>query len=665
MAYQLINNLRYGQVSERMAGRFDLDVYRQGAQRLENFICMRQGGVTRRPPLKHLADVDSATTRIVSMTLNASMSICICLSTKGFTVYSYSLGDDGSYTFSKFADLTSWPTGYAPTADGISSMSFAQHYSYLYVACRGLKLGRFKYSSTGLSFEVCNIRTNEEKKEIQDEGFSKDSLMESSIHCPSGNAIVSDRQTLFCTDAERDTIWWSRVIGTSQTMTEDEDSLLDFVQYDGIETESEQIKDASDWPLTRKYDSNGALLCHTETIGGGSIEDAIFKIQDAYDDSSFDGKTGRLYQAVKTSTDSFEGEVGKVYVFTDASHATPYIPTGRSSNLKSALIEGTDYWRWPYWEYDLSDTTDLVDTVSEKDYVETSTTAMKNQLATGRMDGVLWMCQLDSIYIGTETSVWAVPSGANALNLSAQRIASHPLYGTKPVALGSMLVYATKGGRIRGLSSSNGSASDVELTLTADGIIDKPIVCMEGMDVPEPTLYVVLSDGSMRTLTIDSDYGLQGWAVWTFGCKVRSIAKIEDGSDVQMLCLVEDGPYRWIGFLDYKETSGFKDHSKTDGGSYESILTMHRLDSYGDGGATIGERKSIRNIVFRTMDSGKAVAGYSERDMKTTPKPLGSTDAKYAVNGGSMNELRFTVKSNGDEPLTLLALAYEAGMNGG
>ncbi len=663
MAYQLINNLRYGQVSERMAGRFDLDVYRQGAQRLENFICMRQGGVTRRPPLKHLADVDSATTRIVSMTLNPSMSICICLSVSGFTAYSYSLADDGTYTFSKFTDTTAWPTGYAPTADGISSMSFAQHYSYLYTACRGLKLGRFKYSSTGLSFEVCTIRTNEDKPEIQDEGFSKDNLMSSSIHCPAGNAIVSDRQLLFDTDAERDTIWWSRVIGTSQTMTEDEDSLLDFVQYDELETESEQIKDASDWPMTRKYDSNGALVCHTETIGGGSIEDAMFKVQDAYDDSSFDGKAGRLYQAVKTSADSFAGEVGKVYVFTDASHSTPYIPTGRSSNLKSALIEGTDYWRWPYWDYDLSDSSDLVETVKEKDYVETSTTAMKNQLATGRMDRILWACMLDSLYIGTETSVWAVPAGANALNLTAHRIASHPLYDTKPVAMGSMLVYATKGGKVRGLSTSDGSASDVELTLTADGIIDKPIVCMEEMDVPEPTLYVVLSDGSMRTLTMDSDYGLQGWTVWTFGFEVKSLAKMEDGSDVRMLCLVEEGSSKWIGFLDYDETKSFEDFSKAGDGSYESILMMHRLDSYGEGGSTMGERKSIRNIVFRTMDSGKATAGYSERDMKTTPKPLGSTDAKYAVNGGSMNELRFTVKSNGDEPLTLLALAYEAIMN--
>jgi len=663
MAYQLINNLRYGQVSERMAGRFDLDVYRQGAQRLENFICMRQGGVTRRPPVKYLADVDSATIRIVSMTLNPSMSICICLSVSGFTAYSYSLADDGTFSFSKFADKTAWPSGYAPTSDGIESMSFAQHYSYLYTACRGLNLGRFKYSSTGLSFEVCTIRTNEDRKEIQDEGFPKDELMSSSINCPAGNAMASDRQLLFDTDAERDTIWWSRVIGTSQTMTEDEDSLLDFVQYDELETESEQIKDASDWPMARKYDSNGALVCHTETIGGGSIEDAMFKVQDAYEDSSFDGKSGRLYQAVKTSADSFAGEVGKIYVFTDASHSTPYIPTGRSSNLKSALIEGTDYWRWPYWDYDLSDSSDLVETVNEKDYVETSTTAMKNQLATGRMDRILWACMLDSLYIGTETSVWAVPAGANALNLTAQRIASHPLYDTKPVAMGSMLVYATKGGKMRGLSTADGSASDVELTLTADGIIDKPIVCLEEMDVPEPTLYVVLSDGSMRTLTIDSDYGLQGWAVWTFGFKVKSLAKIEDGSDVRMLCLVEEGSYKWIGFLDYEETKSFEDFSKAGEGSYDSILTMHRLDSYGEGGSTMGERKSIRNIVFRTMDSGKATVGYSDRDMKTTPKPLGSTDIKYAVNGGSMNELRFTVKSHGDEPLTLLALAYEAIMN--
>lgn len=664
MAYQLINNLRFGQVSERMAGRFDMDVYRQGAQRLENFVCMRQGGVTRRPPVRLLADARSDTERIVSLTLDSHDSVCILLSPSGFSSYGYTLASDGSFEFTEFTDHTAWPKGWTPTASEIRSMVFAQHYSYMYVACRTLPLGRFLHTASSLSFEVCRVLTNGTDDEIAAQGFRKDDLMKTSNDYPGGVAVSYDRLILFGTKAEKDTIWFSRSIGSSQTIEDAEDSLLDFVQYDVVDSNVQTIRDASEWPLARKTDSTGKGLYHTGKIGGGEIRDLVFSTKDAYEDSSFQGDRGVLYQTVKTSSSTFEGDVGSIYVFQDAAYTIQYKPNGRASNALSSLVEGVDYWRWPIWEYDLSDASKLVSDSTEKDYVETATTAMKNQLATGRTDRVLWACMMDNMYVGTESSIWVVPAGANALSISASRLAVHPLSETQPVSLGGMLVYATKGGRVRGLSASDGAVSDSELTLTADGIIDSPIMCMESMDIPEPTLYMVLEDGTMRTLTMDSDYGLQGWTKWSFGFEVKSLAKIEDGLGTKLLCLVDEGGSKWIGRFDYDAVEGFEDDSKVDGGgAYTSTMTMHRMDSYGDSGATLGERKSIRNVVFRTIDTGKVEVGYSEKDMQTTPNPLGSIDAKFAVNGGSMNELRLTVRSHGDEPLTLLALAYEGRAN--
>jgi hypothetical protein len=686
MAYQLVNNLRYGQVSSKMAGRFDLDMYSQGAKLVENFICMRQGGITRRPPEKYLATVPTDTIRIVSMIVSTTQAICIALSKYGFESYTYGLNKDGSFSFVQFTPKKAWPSDYTPTVDAIKEMCFAQHYDYLYVTCDSQKLGRFYYSSDSLTFQVCNVRLNMEgatekkKKDIKTAGFSEDTLMTSDAHYPSGCAIVSDRLLLFGTQGEKDTVWWSRVLGTSQTIEEEEDSLLDFTQYDAVETTTQQFVEESKIPKTKKMDANNNIFYHTEEIGGGSIKDAIYNTSRA-EEQTFDGTftdeekaegKQKLFQAVKTQNDTFGSsekdsqgnykDLGVIYVFKDSAYKEAFIPDGRTSNKLSDLIYGTDYYKWPYWEYDLSDTSKFIEETTETDYVATSTTAMKMQLATGRMDKVIWVSILDNVYIGTDTSVWAVPTSINALAQSAQRVSSHALYDVQPSTLGGSVVYAGKGGKVRGLSYSE-SVTDSELTLTADGIIDQDIVEMVELSSPEPTLYVLLSDGSMRTLTIDTDFGLQGWAVWRFSFKVDSIARIEDGSNERLLCLCSDDSNNWIGFFDYDEAEKFADSDKNGELEYTSTLTMHRMDSYSDSGATLGVRKSIRNIVFRPMDSGKAVVGYSDRDMETTPKALGSSDYKMAVGGGSVNELCFTVKSYEAEPLTLLAVAYEATVN--
>lgn len=659
MAYQMINNLRYGQVSPKMAGRIDLDVYRQGAEKVENFICMRQGGITRRPPVKFLSDIDSNVVRIVPLTIDTTMSLLLCLSEEGFTPYTYILSTG---SFEKYSDLCEWAKDYSPSSSDIKEMCFAQHYDYLYVTCRNQKLGRFKYTATNVYFEICNVILNEVKTEVQEQGFAKDTLMTNSTHYPAGCAIISDRLLLFGTRGEKDTVWWSRVLGSSQVLEDQEDSLLDFRQYDEVETETEQMKDSKDWTLTQKLDVNGNILTHLEIIGGGSTKQAIYKTSKARDDSSFDGKTDKLYQAVKTSTDTFDGTVGKIYVFEDSSYTTPYQPSGRKSNALEDLVKNTDYYEWSYWDYDISDTSDIIETVTETDYVATSTTAMKMQLATGRQDRILWVSILENIYIGTETSIWSLPVGINALAQSAQRIASHPLFNIKPVEFGGTLSYVLKGGKVMALSAST-EVTDSELTLTSDGIISSPVVGFEEMQQPEPSLYIVLDNGEMRVLTINTYYGLQGWTSWTFPFLIKGIAKIEDGENVKLVCLVTDNGKKWLGYFDFDEELSFKDYTTKGDINISSTLTLHRLDSYSDGGATLGERKGIRNIVFRTLNSGKAIVGYSDNDMETTPKELGSSDFKMAVNGGTMNELRFTIKSFNDEPLMLLALAYEARIN--
>ena len=48
---RLVNNWLYGEVSPKITGRLDTDIYTAGCMRLENMYVHRQGGISRRPPL--------------------------------------------------------------------------------------------------------------------------------------------------------------------------------------------------------------------------------------------------------------------------------------------------------------------------------------------------------------------------------------------------------------------------------------------------------------------------------------------------------------------------------------------------------------------------------------------------------------------------------------
>ncbi|GAG99592.1 unnamed protein product, partial [marine sediment metagenome] len=59
-------NFSAGEVSPTVLGNFELEKYKQGSQRLDNFICKAQGGVERRGGFKYVAEVkDSAKTTIL------------------------------------------------------------------------------------------------------------------------------------------------------------------------------------------------------------------------------------------------------------------------------------------------------------------------------------------------------------------------------------------------------------------------------------------------------------------------------------------------------------------------------------------------------------------------------------------------------------------------
>lgn len=85
---RLVNNWLYGETGHIMAGRLDSEVYGNSCSELTNMFIHRQGGISRRYPMKALAEVKPAE-RIIPFTIDVTNSLLLLVGTSGMQIYDF------------------------------------------------------------------------------------------------------------------------------------------------------------------------------------------------------------------------------------------------------------------------------------------------------------------------------------------------------------------------------------------------------------------------------------------------------------------------------------------------------------------------------------------------------------------------------------------------
>lgn len=232
---------------------------------------------------------------------------------------------------------------------------------------------------------------------------------------------------------------------------------------------------------------------------------------------------------------------------------------------------------------------------------------------------------------------------------------------------------------------------------------------------------------SIVFVSIDRANSVQAFARWTFldaqgGLYVLpiDIATFEENGSQKILVLLEEDNTKFIAEIDNTEALHFTDcgvyyfptedttitqgktyyakngdtyeettptsNPKTEGlyeygptnyvHGYRSIMTALPFDTQTqDGSVTLGEAKNVSKIVFRCLDTGKVVYhhGNNVKDRTISRTPIccntsgqyvgGLADFSMNVNGGTTKDLEISVESYEDQPMTLLAMAYELRVN--
>jgi hypothetical protein len=246
----LVNNWIFGEISPKLGGRFDLALYAQGCERLSNFRPMPQGGITRRPPLKHVTETGNC--RIIPFTLSSGESFIIELSELKIRILRWVQDDFLPVVFlPSNDDFLASPYSLAEAWE----VQYAQYYDRLYFVHKDHQPQVLIYSASSFSLTPF-VPTND----------MGENLGESQGNYPSVVGICQNRLWLASTLLNPYTIWVSRPpYGGSNNHHI-------FTTYDMVTVETEVIKDTEDWPYTTNDEgetvidfSNSAAFLETTT----------------------------------------------------------------------------------------------------------------------------------------------------------------------------------------------------------------------------------------------------------------------------------------------------------------------------------------------------------------------------------------------------------------
>ena len=185
-----INNLRYGEISRRNAGRFDTEFYQNGAFLFRNMITNIEGGATRRPPIRKLIDTDAK--RLIPFTISETLSYVIGLSNDKMHFYRYVLDE-----FSEVVSVE-YPQKRTLTDSEIRELTYSQYYTRLYFAHQNWRpiMMDFDTASESATVSEVTILLNQDAKNkywftpsyITDEDGKTFTLIQTDAAINSGNS---------------------------------------------------------------------------------------------------------------------------------------------------------------------------------------------------------------------------------------------------------------------------------------------------------------------------------------------------------------------------------------------------------------------------------------------------------------------------------------------
>ena len=618
MSNIIFNNFTSGLVTPKLAGNYNSNAYHNGCNRLENFSVMLQGGITRRPPLLSAipAEETEHLVRTCQFIIDSDVSYLVGFGidsgTAFFRMWVY---DDSDGSWDKVllgasiykATIVVGANENAWTADEMDEMQFAQSADTLYIAHE--KHPPKKIQMSGSYWTLSSIQA----KLTQYNGTYFDPM----------NENESGLGNIFCTAGN-----YPAVVGFTMNRLWLASSINHHIRY---------------W-ASRPFDHESFAYYEMIQIENTVLDEA--KVMEAVSVGTYDASaTYSVGDEVKYSGYIFKCK-------TDISTPEEFNPA-----------------HWDYYgivEAPVKTTYTYEDTVTED-------CAFRFD-ASGN-DAIRWISAKNNILVGTASGEYYIPGQANGINYRLNDLSSYGSQkGVQAVQANGEVLFPQSGGRrLRSITVGEEGFSCLDLTYQCDLLLAEHggVRRLAWRRIPDPTLYVVCNDGTVAVLFYDRMYGLCAWAHWSFPkaatgtdlAKVHDVIVTDNQTGQRVVFLVE----RATGVIT-AETLAELDASESMNVSYKDLGTIPYVSEMvsnpyeynsSSTGSSLGKKKRIRAITCRVYKTKAFEAGYDERYMKGYSGSEGFNDVDVLLPGGYEDFVRMTVRSAGDNPLTLLAFSID------
>ncbi len=536
----VLTNFSAGELSPKLAGRVDLEVYGKGAQEITNFQVQALGGVSKRPGTKFIYQTygtNGRAARIIPWVIDDSNIFLIEITgTTTAADCTIRIFCNDALVVSTSLPLTSTNLKYL--AAELPEIQYAQAYRELYLVHKNHPPVYLRYVSGTVSAAV----------------FEFDDAVETMI----GNLIVWTAPTVYPYETydfwEKIGMWLIpkkpyTVTGTfnsktASTITRHDDSVV--ITYTSGDPDTITRGTNSSLQGTLNIDMRPFLNANnypsviTFFAGrlwmGGSINDPTTlwgsKANDLLNFCLFEEVAYDAEEKTEANVVMFGTEEGTTAVCTAdnailtgfsgltvdaligkycsglniayASKVTDNDATTVTLSIK-ALATGTCFVQFTSWR-DAK--------VSEYDTVEQITqqvgpgSAVRLKLRTEEDETIRWIAGRDTLNVGTSSSEWSIDSAHDATRSRAILISRYGSTKIQARMIGNSLVYVSASSRhVRQL----GDIIMPPLTAQAEHMVKDGITQIDFQQAPDVCLYAVLTTGDMVRCLIDPTLGVMAW----------------------------------------------------------------------------------------------------------------------------------------------------------
>lgn len=655
MSNVLQNDFTAGIISPKLIGKYNSSIYQNSCLNLVNFSILPQGGITRRPgtdlknnPSHTQSDAQGPLkgSRLIPFGISENENYVLEFGSSNVTEFVRVWTQDCSELMviyingSGYTQITSALLGFSLyTASECEQIQFAQDYERLYIAHRNHKpLVVKRVIKTINSTPTVQLEFSQLTPTLQTNDTDNTGLF-TGDDCPGVVMYYASRLWFASSNNHPYRVWASRPFVYNNFEFWDVEEVVD----DGVT--SETIENAVKYGEL-SWTSNGI----TADINADTWKQKGLPSNNSENPAYIFAYTGSAWTLNST-----------VVTLSEYGITITGVPvSGNSITVQYYNIDEISY-------------------SEENVYREDS--ALLLEVGSSRNDTILWMNSMNNyIVVGTTGGEWMMNGAINGLS---QNIYQSSAYGSKAiqaVQAGNDLVFVQNDKKVRAyVGSSDGFASP---DLTFYTFVASKIKRMAWQRIPDPRLYCLMEDGTLMVCHYDRQYSLQGWALWSYGGRVKDICVAESSKGqtayisierdidasttrLNLEAFTEVDVSDNVTISDCKYTSG-QTVMKTD---FESTMLTNCYDTSISGrGSTMGNFKRIYRAILRVLNCTTLKVGYSFAlhknldnryiQTKTPDTSYGIDDMEVTIPGGSEKFISVGIKVDNSSNATILALSF-------